>query len=84
MSVTKKIEFFFREKRSEEVKRNSVSDEFRGASVDIFDTDKRELLVSCLWRLDLSCNSVAGLQRVLLDLILGHIDVVRGVEIVVV
>ncbi len=84
MAVSEKIELLLREERSKEVERDSVADEFRCATVDILDAHERELLVSGLRRLDFSCHCITCLQRMLLDLILGYIDVVRGVEIVVV
>ena len=84
MSVSEEIEFFIREKRCEVVKRNAVSDEFRSASVDIFDPYEREVLVSCLWRSDFSGNRVSCLESMLLYLILRHVYVIRRVEIVVV
>ena len=70
MSITKKIEFFFREEWSKEVEWDAVADEFRCASVDVFYTYKREVSVSSLWWLDLAGNSIASLKSVLLDLML--------------
>ena len=61
MSVTKQIEFLFREKRSKEVKRNPVSDEFRSTSVDELDPYEREVLVSSLRRSYFSSYSITCL-----------------------
>ena len=70
MSVTEKVELFLWEERGEEVERNTVTDEFRRTSVDVLDAYEREVLVTSLRRLDLSCHSVTGLESVLLDLVL--------------
>ena len=70
MTLAKKVEFLVWEKRREEIERNPVSDELWSASVDVLDSYEREVFISSLWRLDLSCNSVTGLERMLLDLIL--------------
>ena len=77
MSVTKKVEFLFREKRCEEVERNPVADEFRSPSIDIFDAYEREVLVPGLRRLDFASYCISCFQCVLLDLELRYIDVVR-------
>ena len=70
MTVAKKVEFFLREKRCQKIKRNPVTDEFRTASVDEFDSDKREIFVSRLWRTYLAGYSISSLESVLLYLVL--------------
>ena len=70
MSVAEKIEFLLWEKRCKEVEWDTVSDELRCATVDILDADKREVLVTNLWRFDFSGYSISCLKRMLLDLVL--------------
>ena len=70
MSVAKQIELFFWEKRSEEVERNPVSDEFRSTAVDELYPYEREVFVTSLRRPDLSGHGISGLECMLLDLIL--------------
>ena len=70
MSIAEQVELLFREKRSEEVERNSVSDELWSATVDELDANKREVFVTCLWRTYLTGYSISCFKRMLLDLIL--------------
>ena len=46
VSVTQEVEFLVREEGSEEIEGNPVADEFRGASVDVFDAHEGEVFVS--------------------------------------
>ena len=78
------VEFLVREEGSEEVERHPVADEFDAASVDGADPHQREIFVALARRTDLAGNGIAALEGVVLDLLLGDVDVVRGVEIVVV
>ena len=84
MTMSEKVEFLVREERGEEIERNAVADELRSAAVDIFDAYERELFVAFLWRTYLAGHCIACLEGVDLDLLLGYVDIVRGVEIVVV
>ena len=68
VAVAEKVEFLLWEKWGEEVERNTVADELRCTSIDLFYAYKREVLVTDLRRLDFSCHCVTGLERVLLDL----------------
>ena len=70
VSVSEKIEFLLREKRSKEVERNPVSDELGTTSVDVVDLDEREILVSFSWRTDFSGYGIARLESVDFDLCL--------------
>ena len=84
VTVTEEIELLIREKRCEEIERNPVPDELRRAAIDILDAHEREVLVTFLRRTDFSGYGVARLQRIALYLILGYIDIIRGIEIIVV
>ena len=84
VSMSEKIEFLIREKRSQEIERNPVTDEFRSTSVYEINLHEREVLVTFLRRTDFSCNGVAVLQGIVLYLALGHVDVIRRVQIVVI
>ena len=84
MAVTKKIELFLREQRGEEIKRHPVTDVVRSTSVDVLDPHEREVLVTLLRRTDLTGDGVTGFEGIILYLTLADIDVVRGVEIIVV
>ena len=70
MTMSEKIEFLIREKRSKEIKRNTVSDELRSTSVDEVNLDEREILVSLLWRTDFSGYCIAILEGIVLYLVL--------------
>jgi hypothetical protein len=70
VSVSKQIELLVREEWSQEVERNPVSDELWSTAVDVLDLYEREVFVACLWRSDLTCHGITGLQRMLLDLVL--------------
>ena len=83
-AVAEKVEFLRREEGSEEIERNAVPDEFRRAAVDVLDLDQREILVAFARRTDFTGDGIAVLQGVLLDLLLGNVDVVRGVQVIVV
>ena len=78
------VELLVREERGEEVKGNAVTDEFRLAAVHHGNLYQREVFVAFARRTDLSGNGVAVLEGVLLDLLLGDIDVVGRIEVVVV
>ena len=82
--MAEKIEFLVREEGSEEVERNPVADKLRSAAIHIFDAHEREVFVPFARRADLSGNGIAVLKAVLLDLLLGNVDIVGGVEIIVV
>ena len=84
VAIAGKGKLLIREKRGQKVERHPVPDILRSTSVDSMYLDQREILVSLAGRTDLAYNGVACLQSVGLDLILRHIDVIRGVEIVVV
>ena len=84
MAVAKEIEFLCGEKGSEEVEGNPVADEFRCAAVYELDANKREVLVSLTGRTDFTGDGVSVLERILLYLLLGDIDVVRAVKIIVI
>ena len=77
MSIAKQIEFHLREKRSEEVKRNPVADEFRRTAIDEFDADQWEIFVTLLRRFDFSSDCVSGLEGMCLNLSLRNIDIIR-------
>ena len=84
MPAAQEIEFLVREKGSQEVKRYAVADELRSAAVDRFDFDQGEVLVSLAGRAYFAGYGVAWVESVVFDLLLGYIDIVRGVEVVVV
>ena len=70
MTMSEKIEFLIREKRSKEIKRNTVSDELRSTSVDEVNLDEREILVTLFRRTDFSGYGIAVLEGVILYLVL--------------
>ena len=78
------VEFLVREEGREEIERDAVADELRRAAVDAVDLHQREILVALAWRTDLAQDGVARLEGVHLDLVLGDVDVVGGVEVVIV
>ena len=82
--MTEQVELFVREEGSEEFERNPVPDEFRGASVDIFDFDEREIFVPFFRWPYLAGDRVPGLECIRLYLALRNIDVIWRIEIVVV
>ena len=59
--MTEKVELLIREKGSEEVKGNTVTDIVRSTSVDILNPNEREILVSLLGRTYLTGHRVARL-----------------------
>ena len=77
VTVTKEIELLVWEKWSQEVERNPVSDELWSAAVDVLDLYKREVLVSSLRGSDFTCHSVTSLERMLLDLVLRDVNIIR-------
>ena len=83
-TMAEEVELLRREEGSEEVERDAVADELRRAAVDVLDLHQREILVAFARRTDFTGDGVAVLQGVLLDLLLGDVDVVRGIQIVVV
>ena len=84
MAVSEQLELLVWEKRCKEVERNPVPNIFRSPSVDIFDLDEREILVTFPRRPDFACNCITAFQSVALDLLSGNVDVIRTVEIVVI
>ena len=65
-------EFFVREKRSQMIERNTVTDFFRRTAVDLVHFDKREIFFTFLRRTDSPLHHVAGLQAEQLDLIVAQ------------
>ena len=84
VTIAEKIELLIREEGSEEIERNPVTDEIRGASVDVLDPDEREILVTLLRRTDFSGHCVARFEGIELYLVLTYIDVVRRIQIIVI
>ena len=84
MSITKKVEFLLWEKWSQEVKWNTVTNEFRSTSIDVLDTYEREVLVTDLWWFDFTSYSVTSLESMLLDLVLRYVDIIWLVKIIIV
>ena len=84
MAVAQEIEFLRGEQGSKEVKRHPVADKFRGTAVYELDAYKREIFVSLTWRTDFAGDGVSVLEGVLLDLLLGDVDIVRGVQVIIV
>ena len=84
MGASGEVELLVREERGEEVERDAVADEFRLAAVHHGDLHQREVFVAFARRTDFSGDGVAVLEGVLLDLLLGDVDVIRRVQIVVV
>jgi hypothetical protein len=84
VAVTKEVELLVREKRSEKVKRNTVADVLRGASVDILDAHQREVFVAFSGGSDFTGYSISGLERIAADLTLGYIYVVWGIQVIIV
>ena len=68
MSVSEKIELLIREKRSQKIERNPVSDKLRCTSVDEIDLNEREILVAFLRRTDFTSYRVTILQGIVLYL----------------
>ena len=66
------------------LERLAVADEFRVETVDGGDAAQREVFFTLARRTDTALHHVAGLESVLLYLLLGYIDVVGASEIVVV
>ena len=79
MTVAKEIEFLCGEQGSEEVKRHSVTDKFRGTAVYELDAYQREIFVSFAGRTDFTGDGVSVLEGVLLYLLLGYVDIVRAI-----
>ena len=84
VSMTQKIELLGREQGSEEVEGDPVPHKFRRAAVDEFDFHQREILVSLARRTDFTRDSITVFQRILFDLLLGNINIVRGIEVIVI
>ena len=82
--MTQQVEFFCGEQGSEEVERDAVPDKLRRAAVDEFDFYQREIFISFSGRTDFTGDGVSVLEGVLLDLLLGNVNVVRGIEVIVV
>ena len=84
VSVSQEVEFLVREEGGEKIEGNAVADEFRGASVDVFDAHEGEVFVSFAWRTDFAGNGIARFQGVCFDLVLRDVDIVRGIQVIVV
>ena len=82
--VPQQIEFLCREKGSEEVERDAVPHKFRCTAVDELDFYQREIFVAFPGRTDFTGDGVAVLEGVLLDLLLGDVNIVRRIEVIVV
>ena len=77
-------EFFVREKRSQMIERNTVTDFFRRTAVDLVHFDKREIFFTFLRRTDSPLHHVAGLQAEQLDLRLRYVNIIRGSQVVII
>ena len=79
-----KRELLIGEERGKVLERNAVAHESRVASVDFGDLHQGEIFFAFLGRADYAVYYVTRLQAEELDLRLGHIDVVRRREVVVI
>ena len=84
MAMAQKVEFLSGEQGSEEIERNPVPHELGSPAVYVIDLYQGEILVSFFGRTDLTGNGIAVLQGVELDLVLGDVNVVRGIQVVVI
>ena len=84
VTMAEKVEFLIREEGSQKIERYPVADVVRRTPVDILNPDEREILVSLLRRPDFSGHGVTRLECVVLYLSLADVDVVRGVQVVVI
>ena len=84
VSVAEQVELLVREERGQEIERHAVPDIFGGASVHGLDVHEREVLVAFAGRAYLAGHGVAALEGVVLDLLLRNVDVVGGIQIIVV
>ena len=82
--VAQQVEFFCGEQGSEEVERDTVPDKLRRAAVDEFDFYQREIFVAFPRGTDFTGDGVSVFEGILLDLLLGNVNVVRGIEVIVV
>jgi hypothetical protein len=84
VAVARETEFFAREKRRHEFELYAVADVLRFQSVDVRHAYQREILLALFGRADRAGHRVARLQSEELDLGRGNVDVVRGVQVVVI
>ncbi len=84
VSVAQEIEFLRREEGSEEIEGYAVPYKFRRTAVDELDLDQGKILVSFARRTDFSGDGVSVFEGILLDLLLGNVDIVRGIEVIVI
>ena len=84
VAVARETEFFAREKRGHEFELYAIADVLRFQSVDVRHAHQREILLALFGRADRAGHRVARLQSEELDLRRRNVDVVRGVQVVVV
>ena len=84
VAVAREAEFLAGEERCHEFELHAVADVFRGQTVDFVHAHQREVFLALLRGTDRAVHRVAGLQSEELDLRGRNVDVVRGIEVVVV
>ena len=82
--VSQQVEFLRGEEGCEEIEGDTVPDKLGRAAVDELDLDQREVLVAFARGPDFTGDGVAVFERILLDLLLGNVDIVRRVQVIVV
>ena len=84
MAVAREAEFLAGEQRRHKFELHAVADVLRGQTVDFVHAHQREVFLTLLRGADRAVHRVAGLQSEEFDLRGRNVDVVGGIEVVVV